>query len=257
MVSLVEAALLGVVQGLTEWLPISSSGHLVIMRQLFGIETPLLFDVMLHLGTVVAVIAFFRKEILRYARTILSWDRYAGGLMIAYIVMGTIPVAAFGFFFHDMIEASFGRLYDVGMLMVLMGFILYNTRFVKGDRKLGLKDAALVGVAQAAALFPGISRSGTTISMALIRKVRKEQAFTFSFMLAIPAIIGASLLELYRASLTHYVFTPPILVGFAVAAVVGYVSLDILRTFVMKRRFYKFAFYCWLVGILTVFASFL
>lgn len=257
MVSLIEAIFLGIVQGFTEWLPVSSSGHLVIMQQVFGIEASLLFDVMLHLGTIVAVVAFFRKEIFRALNAIMRWDIYAGGRTVVYIILGTIPVAVFGFFFYDMIAATFSRLYDVGMLMMLMGFVLYNTRFVGGERKLGVKDALLVGIAQAVALFPGISRSGTTISMALVRKVRKEQAFAFSFMLAIPAIIGASALEIYRTGLTNYAITPAMLVGFGVAAVVGYVSLDILKQFVMKKKFYKFAFYCWAVGILVLTYSFL
>lgn len=257
MVSLVEAVFLGVVQGLTEWLPISSSGHLVIVQQVFGIEAPLMFDVMLHLGTVVAVVAFFRKEIMRALRTIWRWDMYAGGRMISYIILGTIPVAVFGFFFYDIISSTFGRLYDVGMLMLLMGFILFNTRFARGERKLNMKDATLVGVAQASALFPGISRSGATISMALMRRVRKETAFVFSFMLAIPAILGATALELYWAGSSHYIITPDMVVGFIVSAVVGYMSLDIFRQFVMKKKLYKFAFYCWVVGLLVLFYSFL
>jgi undecaprenyl-diphosphatase len=257
VVTLIEAIFLGIVQGLTEWRPISSSGHLVIMQQLFGIEAPLLFDIMLHLGTVLAVIIFFRKEIMKATDAIVRWDVYAGGRFVSYIILGTIPVAVFGFFFYDMVAATFGRLYDVGMMMILMGFILYNTRFAKGERKLGMKDATFVGVAQAAALLPGISRSGTTISMALMRKIRKEQAFAFSFILAIPVIMGASALALYRANLTHYIITADMWVGFVVAGVVGYMSLDVLRQFVMKRRLYKFAFYCWVVGILVIFASFL
>ena len=254
---MVEAVFLGIVQGLTEWLPISSSGHLVIVQQVFGIEASLLFDVMLHLGTLVAVVAFFRKEIINALRTIWRWDTYAGGRMISYIILGTIPVAVFGFFFYDMISLSFGRLHDVGMLMLLMGFILFNTRFAKGERKLNMRDATLVGVAQASALFPGISRSGATISMALMRRVRKEQAFVFSFMLAIPVILGASALEIYRAGLTHYIITPDMVVGFIVSAVVGYMSLDILHRFVMKKKLYKFAFYCWAVGLLVLLYSFL
>jgi undecaprenyl-diphosphatase len=229
------------------------------MRQLFGIEAPLLFDVMLHLGTVLSVLVFFRKEIMKTVDAVMRWDVYAGGRMATYLVLGTIPVAVFGVYFHSTIEATFGQLYDVGMLMLLMGFILYNTRFVKGHRKLNMKDAVVIGVAQTISLLPGISRSGVTIAAGMMRKVDKEQAFVFSFMLAVPVIVGAAGYELYRAGLGvgDYIITSDMWVGFSVAAIVGYMSLDMLRSFVMRQKLYRFAFYCWIVGILVIAASFL
>lgn len=256
MVSLAEAVFLGVVQGLTEWLPISSSGHLVILQQVFGIEASLLFDVLLHAGTVVAVFAFFRKEIWRFLQTVLRWDIYAGGRDVIHVLIATIPVAVVGFFFRDIIALMFQSIHDVGILLVLMGFILFNTKLARGKRKLNLKDAAYVGLAQAASLAPGISRSGITISAALTRGIRKEQAFIFSFMLAIPAILGASVLELYNANLANYTITAEMWVGAVVSAVVGYISLIILRDFLLKGEFYKFGVYCWVVGFSVLLYSF-
>jgi len=251
VVSFVQAVFLGIVQGLTEWLPISSSGHLVILQQIFSIEVPLLFDVMLHIGTVAAVFVFFRREIWKKFQALLRWDVYAGGRMLSYIAVATVPVAVVGYFFRGGIALLFKSLQDVGVLMVFTGFILFNTRAIRGKRKLGLKDAVYVGFAQAASLAPGISRSGMTISTVLMRGVRKEQAFTFSFMLAIPAIIGASVLELYNAQLNgslNYVIMPEMWLGTAVAFVVGYVSLQILKDFIIREKFYKFGVYCWVVG---------
>lgn len=247
-----EAAFLGIIQGLTEWLPISSSGHLVIMQQIFGIEVPLLFDVLLHLGTILSVFVFFREEIEKAVRAVLRWDIYAGGRTVIYIIMGTVPVALTGVLLHDYISSVFNSLHFVGALMLLMGFILFNTRFFEGSRKLDGKDATIIGLAQAVSLLPGISRSGITISTGIIRKIRKEQAFVFSFMLSIPVIIGASAFELYQANLANYAVTPEMLVGAAVAAVVGYASLHLLRRVILETRFYRFAFYCWGVGLMVL-----
>jgi undecaprenyl-diphosphatase len=155
----------------------------------------------------------------------------------------------------------FGNLSDVGVLLIIMGFILFNTRFIEGRRKLDKKDSILIGIAQAAALAPGISRSGVTITVGLLRKIRKEQVFVFSFMLAIPAIIGATAYELYQSGMTDlgsyaYAVSFEMLVGAAVAAVVGYLSLKVLKDFIIKESFYKFGYYCWAVGFLVLLYTF-
>lgn len=257
MVTLLEAAFLGIVQGLTEWLPISSSGHLVILQHVFGIEVPLLFDVMLHGGTVVAVLAFFRRDIWNAFQALLRWDIYAGGRTVVYIMIATVPVAVAGLLLYDFIASEFQNIHDVGILMIIMGFILSNTRYAKGERKLELKDAVHIGLAQVPALLPGISRSGTTISVALMRGVRKRQAFTFSFMLAIPTILGANIYELYKANLANYTITAEMWTGAAVAALVGYLSLTLLEGLLVNDRFYKFGFYCWAVGFVVLLYSFI
>jgi undecaprenyl-diphosphatase len=252
MVAWFDAILLGFVQGITEWLPISSSGHLVIVQQLLGIEAPFIFDVLLHFGSLLAIVAFFRKELWGMLQTVLRNDFRAGGRIIVFALVGTIPVGVVGILAHDMIAGAFGNIHDVGVLMVLMGFILFNTRFVKGERKMSLLDAFWIGVAQATALAPGISRSGTTISMALMRQVRKEQAFVFSFMLSIPAILGANAYELYKGGFDLTALTPEMGLGVVIAAIVGYATLDMLRKFVLEGRLYKFAYYCWAVGFLIL-----
>jgi undecaprenyl-diphosphatase len=257
MVAWFDAILLGFVQGITEWLPVSSSGHLVIVQQLLGIEAPLLFDVLLHFGSLLAIVAFFRKELWSMVQTVLRKDLRAGGRIIIFALVGTLPVAIVGILARDMIAGAFGNLHDVGVLMVLMGFILFNTRFVKGEKKMGLIDAFWIGIAQATALAPGISRSGTTISMALMRKVRKEQAFVFSFMLSIPAILGANAYEMYRSGFDFSAITPEMGMGVVIAAMVGYATLDMLRKFVLESRLYKFSYYCWAVGFLILAYTFI
>jgi undecaprenyl-diphosphatase len=252
MVGIFEAALLGFVQGITEWLPVSSSGHLVILQHILGIQMPIVFDVFLHFGSLLAIVVFFRKEIWNFAQPFARLDFMANGRTALYVVIGTVPVAIAGLLFHDLFAASFNNLHDVGVLMVLMGFILFNTRWMKGEKKLGLSDALWMGIAQAAALAPGISRSGTTISMGLMRKVRKEQAFVFSFMLSIPAILGANAYEFYKAGFDLSGISVEMIAGVAVAAVVGYVTLDMLRRIVLSGRLHMFAYYCWAVGFTIV-----
>lgn len=250
--SFVEAVFLGVVQGMTEWLPISSSGHLAIVQHYLNIQAPLLFDVMLHLGTIIALVAFFRRQILRALQTIGRMDIYGGGRTILYVIIATVPVALAGMFFRETVVDLFQDMHNISMLFIIMGFILINTRNQDGNKKLNLYDAVAIGSAQAFAIVPGISRSGVTISTALIRGVRRRQAFIFSFLLAVPAILGASAYEIHRAGAIDYDITPEMWVGTAVSAVVGYASLMILKDSIERSNFYKFGYYCWALGFLLL-----
>ena len=254
MTTLLEAVFLGLVQGLAEWLPISSSGHLVILQQMMGIKASLFFDVMLHLGTLLAVLAFFWKDILKILKSISKLDfRSESGRFIPHIIVGTIPVALFGYFLYDFFEMLFSSLYIVGLALLVTGSMLYLTKFKQGRRKVNLFESVLIGIAQTFALIPGISRSGTTISAGLFRGLDRTEAFKFSFLLSIPAVLGANLFELTRVA--TYGIDVAIVLGTAISAFIGYVSLKFLFKTLKKGKFYLFSFYCWVVGaIVLIFA---
>jgi len=178
MPSLPEAALLGIIQGLTEWLPVSSSGHLVLFQQLFDIEQPLMLDVALHAGSLVVILIFLRQAILSIV--IAIWRRdFASeyGRLAMYLVIGTAPVALAGYFLHDIFEALFDNVLAVGVALLVTGFILLSTRYHEGRQDTGYRSSLLVGIAQAASLVPGLSRSGATISTGLLSGIRREKAF--------------------------------------------------------------------------------
>jgi len=266
-VSPFEAILLGIVQGLTEFLPISSSGHLVLFQHLLGFRQPeILFDVCLHVGTLAAVCAVFFKDILQITTTILrlpAKSRAAGGLknlyradeavrMAALIVLGSVPTGLLGLLFHQYAERIFTSVALVGVMLLVTGCMLWFTRRVtdRGRPALGLtaKDALLVGLAQGMAILPGISRSGATISAALVVGVDRKTAGRYSFLLSIPAILGALLLEADASMSQTSIPVSTMLIGAVAAAGVGYAALKILLFVVHRGKIYRFAPYCWLVG---------
>ena len=248
MVNLLEAVFLGLVQGLTEWLPISSSGHLVIAQELLGMEVPLFFDVLLHFGTIIAVLALFWKDILKILKSLFNLDfKSQDGKLGLYIIVGNVPIALTGYFLHDLFEVLFSNLFVVGIALIITGILLFLTKYSRGRRKLNVFDSLFVGIAQAFALIPGLSRSGLTISTGLFRGLDKESVFKFSFLLAVPAVIGANLLELNALELEL-----EMIVGTVIAAVVGYLSLKFLFRTLQKGKFYWFSVYCWVVGVVLV-----
>lgn len=256
MVNLADAVLLGALQGVTEWLPVSSSGHLALAQALLGLQVPLLFDVLLHAGTLLAVIVFFRKDVWRLLSAALRMDfRSEYGRMAAMVAVGTVPVALAGFFLRDAIGALFGSPLAIGVSMLLMGALLYATKLFRpaAGRAVGVKDALFIGAAQALSLVPGISRSGSTIAAGLSRHVDRQKALLFSFMLSIPAVAGASAFELYSAGtagIGAIGFEGAIAV--AVAAAVGYGAITLLKKVFDSGRLHVFAYYCWAVGTAVI-----
>ena len=268
-----EAILLGIIQGLTEFLPVSSSGHLVLFQQLFGLkEAELFFDVCVHLGTLLAVMVVFRKEITNIisalARLLSSrgskktlWQKIESDpdLKLALlIVIGSIPTAVMGFLFRGIADRLFASAFIVGLMLILTGLLLWITRWAAphgekpGADRLTFQNALIIGVVQGLAIVPGISRSGSTISIGLLRGISREAAARYSFLLSIPAIIGAGLLSL-KAGLSQ---ADPVirisLLGAVTAAFVGYGALRCLLHLVKKGRLHLFAPYCWLAGILAI-----
>jgi undecaprenyl-diphosphatase len=252
MVTLIEVFILAVVQGLTEWLPISSSGHLVITQKALGLNLPLIYSVMLHLGTLIVVLTVFRKDILEIIKAVAKRDfETEEGKLAMFIVVGSVPIAFTGFVFHDFFESLFSNLPAVGLALLITGFMLFFSEKRIGNRKMGMLDSLLIGVAQAIAIIPGISRSGATISTGLLRKVDKTTAFKYSFLLSAPAIAGATVMESKELVLGN-IDLIPLLLGTIVSMIVGYASLKILKKIVMNQKFHLFAYYCWAVGVLII-----
>ncbi len=255
---LMWAALLGALQGLTEWLPISSSGHLVIVQRLISYES-VLFDAMVHGGTLLAVLVAFREDVLALIRGLASLPlallpgRSLGseGRLALFTLVSTLPIVLVGLLLADAIEGMFSDTKVVGIGLFITGAFLLATKRSKESRELDLRTSLLMGLAQALAVVPGISRSGSTISAGMIGGLRRDEAVTFSFLLSIPAIAGALTLELIRSPLGE-VIAPVNLVGFLSSFVVGLVAIRILIAVVRRRELHLFSYYCFALGVVLM-----
>ena len=255
-----QAALLGLLQGLTEFLPVSSSGHLVLVRSLWE-SSPhdLVFEVTVHLATLIAVVAYYRNDIATITRRLLTNDpREVEGMSarrwVGLIVLASVPAAVVGLLLKSQIEATFADPVGVGYRLLATGALLFSTvPMVARKERLGVGAAVLIGVAQAVAILPGISRSGATIVAAIWMGTRHEQAARFSFLLSLPAVGGAFLLEtLGAASLSGGLATiqwPSALIGFVVALVSGYLAVALLIRALGRGKFAYFGIWCWAVGL--------
>jgi undecaprenyl-diphosphatase len=248
---LLQAIILSVVQGLTEWLPISSSGHLVIAQRLMGLSVPVAFDVFLHLGTLVAVVVFFWRDIVNILKSLLTLNtKDANFKLLVYIIIGTVPTAVIGLLFLQFFESLFSSGRAVGVGFLITGALLLSSKLRKGEKNLGWLSSLIMGIFQGIAIAPGISRSGSTISAGLFSGVNKDEVFRYSFLLSIPAILGATVLEYRGLALSDLgLYT---VVGAAIAAVSGYVAIRIVRRVLLSERFYLFAVYCFLAGLLVL-----
>lgn len=263
----IETIFLGIVQGLTEFLPVSSSGHLVIFENLLGMKEPeILLDASLHLGTLIAVCIYFRKDLVNMVTELWSFvspssnkeDLKPNARLAMMVVLGTVPTAIIGLAFKDSIEKAFGSLFVVGIMLLITGVIVGITRFIPKAHctatRVGPLIALAIGVAQGLAIMPGISRSGSTIVCALLLGLDRELAGRFSFLLAIPAILGAVVLQL-DADAIQRVGVAPLILGLVSSGIIGFLALKLLMGIVKKGHFYYFAPYCWGVGLLTLYFS--
>jgi len=257
MVTLIEALILAVVQGLTEWMPVSSSGHLVITQTVLGLNPPLIFDVMLHVGTLIVVLTVFRKDIADIIKAVIKRDfETEEGKLALFIVVGSVPIAIIGFVFYDFFKSLFSNLFAVGVAIIITGLVIFFSEKRIGNRKMGILDSLLIGLAQAVTIIPGISRSGITVATGLLRKIDKTKAFRYSFLLSVPAVIGATVME-SRDLVLGNMDMAPLFLGATISMIVGYVSLKLLQKIVMNEKFHLFAYYCWTVGIaIILFISF-
>jgi len=275
MEDILRAIVLGIIQGLTEFLPISSSGHLIIARELFGWEftDELTFDVALHLGTTAAVLIYFARDWLNMARSGLAWlaghrgvrsddpatadnriGRAADAHVLGLVIAGSIPIAIAGFLLQDWIEDEVRSPIVASAMLIVFAFVLLAAeRIGRGTRSMHearTSDALAIGSAQAIALIPGISRSGITISAALVRGLDRTSAARFSFLLSTPAIGGAALLTLGEA-ISDGVLDDNldiIIAGFVTSAVIGWLSIAILMKIIQTHSFLPFVIYRIIAG---------
>lgn len=261
-----QAVIVGIVQGLTEFLPVSSSAHLIFVQELLGINQPgIAFDVLLHLGTLVAVVGYFFKDIVEMIKAFVSSiiDLFRGSFREGFrndpykklawmVIVGTIPAGVVGMLFDTQIEAAFQSITISAFFLLVTGTLLYvSQRLNVGNRDIknsGLKDSIIVGIGQAFAILPGLSRSGTTISSGLLIGLDKEFAAKFSFLLAIPAILGAALTQFDGIGAGFDANFLPYILGFLASVISGYLAISILLKLIRERSLDIFAFYCWIVG---------
>lgn len=264
---MLTAILLGIIQGISEFLPISSSGHLVLAQNYLklmggksiGNSEDITLEIILHLGTLVAIVAIYRRDILGLIKNSIAKNketRKSAWLYISYVIVASIPIAIVGLKFKDAIESLFKNPIYASSFLLLTGIILYLSKFgkEKGDGKLTYKSALIIGVSQAFAILPGISRSGSTISTALLCGVNRKEAGRFSFMIFLPAVAGVTLkmiLELVEENRLASVLSAEIAAGFLASVIVGFFTLTFLLKFIDKGNFYLFSFYCIAVGIIS------
>lgn len=249
-----EGILLGIVQALTEFLPVSSSGHLVLAEYFLKIHTPgIAMEVVLHLGTLISILVFYFSELKKLFIDFFTNQDPAGRQMVWALAIATIPAVIVGLGFESKIDAFFSNPVLVSTALIFTGFVLFSTRFIKagGNDNILIVSAVAIGIAQAVAIIPGISRSGMTISVALILGISNITAARFSFILAIPALLGAGILKLNEAlQLTSNISAGAIIGGFFSSAVVGYLVIGLLIKLISRDKFWLFSIYCWIIGLI-------
>ena len=273
MMSFLTAVLLGLVQGIAEFLPVSSSGHLVLLQNIFNVEeADLLFDVLLHLGTLTAVVAVYWRDIRGVIRggfgligigpdkgktTRKNFNRRR---MALFLIIGSLPLVL-AMLVKDYVEVMYHSTALVSLMLMINGLILFfSDRFSRGTKT--LQDARgfhalAVGLAQVLAVVPGLSRSGTTISMGMVCGFKRSFAVQFSFLLSVPAVLGATVVSIYNAASAGIdpAMLPRYLCGMAASAVAGYFSIRLLRYLAAHNYFGGFAYYCWGAGLIALVLS--
>jgi undecaprenyl-diphosphatase len=266
-----QAVILGIVQGLTEPLPVSSSAHLVIVPAWIpGFKPPtVLFDVILHLGTLISILFFLRREILAIVASLLpsrgqaalsategGEERRANRRIALLIVVATFLTGTIGLLFKDRIEALFDSIETTAVMLLVTGVLLFLSDRVKkttrGDQELNFGDGIVIGLVQAVALVPGISRSGSTMAFGIFRGLKRETAARFSFLLSIPAIAGAVVLKVAETAPPSTSEWAALGVGFLTAAGTGLLALKLLFALIKRVGLGPFAYYCWFVGAATL-----
>jgi undecaprenyl-diphosphatase len=275
---IIQAIIIGIVQGLTEFLPVSSSAHLVFVPEIMGIQSSLAFDILLHIGTLAAVVAYFWKDILHMIKAFLSslMDIPRGQFKKGFqedqfkklawlIIIGTIPAALMGIFLKDFFEGLFSNVPAVGFFLIITGFLLWGSERVskrtkaedrKSIKEVSVSNSLLIGIAQGFAIAPGISRSGATISTGLFLGLERELAARYSFLLSIIAILGAALVQAKDITAGFDFNTSAFIAGFVAAAISGYLAIKLMLKLIKERSLLIFAYYCWIVGTATLLLSF-
>ena len=273
---IIQAIILGIVQGLTEFLPVSSSAHLVFMPEILKVQSSLVFDTILHVGSLVAVVIYFWKDIIHMLKSFFSSlmdiprRQFRKGIredkfkkLAWFVIIGTIPAGLAGVLFKDTFEGLFNDVFIVGFFLIITGFLLWGSEMMSRKvnnktnlKEMSLKNSILIGIAQAFAIAPGISRSGATISAGLFLGIERELAARYSFLLSIPAILGAALVQVKDISSID-VSTAVIIAGFIAAAVTGYIAIKIVLKLIQEKNLLIFAYYCWIIGPIAMILAYI
>ncbi|MDR0559329.1 MAG: undecaprenyl-diphosphate phosphatase [Prevotellaceae bacterium] len=254
-----DALILGIVQGLTEFLPVSSSGHLLLSKEILGIQNTdnLTFEITVHAATVLSTLTVFRKDILKLLNGLFKFEYNKETRYILAILVSMIPVMIVGLFFKDEVEKLFGEgVMLVGiMLLVTAGLLFFSHISKNGKKPITYKNAFITGIAQACAVLPGLSRSGATISTGLILGVDRNSIARFSFLMVLIPVLGEAFLELVKgefSSAESQISTVPLMVGFFGAYVSGLVACKLMIKIVTQIKLYWFAIYCTAAGIVAI-----
>ena len=273
---IIQAIILGIVQGLTEFLPVSSSAHLVFVPEILKVQSSLVFDTILHVGSLVAVVIYFWKDIIHMLKSFFSSlmdiprRQFREGIkedkfkkLAWFVIIGTIPAGLAGVLFKDTFEALFNDVFIVGFFLIITGFLLWGSEMMSRRvnnktslKEMSLKNSILIGIAQAFAIAPGISRSGATISAGLFLGIERELAARYSFLLSIPAILGAALVQMKDIS-TIDVSATVFIAGFIAAAVTGYIAIKIVLKLIQEKNLLIFAYYCWIIGPIAMILAYI
>jgi undecaprenyl-diphosphatase len=275
---LIQAIILGIVQGLAEFLPVASAGQVILVTHILGVTFPsqsdaLAFNTLLHLGTLTAIVGFFYKDLIKIIRAFIAsiidifQKKFKKGLKddvykrLAWLMlMSTIPAAIVGGLFNKQFEILFGSVVAVGVFLIINGFILYSTNYArKGEdtvKQLSFRNAFLIGVFESLALFPGISRSGTSISAGLFLGLERECAARFAFLIALPVIAAAVIFEIKNIGALSQNSPITMVAAYLAVVIFGYLSIGLLIRLIKSTSLKIFAYYCWIVGALTLILSY-
>ena len=274
-----QAIILGIVQGLAEFLPIASAGQVIIVTHILNVTFPnqsgaIAFNTLLHLGTLTAVVGFFWRDLIKIIKAFVNsllnlvQGTFMDGLkedvhkrLAWLLIVGTIPVAIVGILFTKQFEALFNNVVAVGIFLIINGFILVLSEHfaTRGDKRvmgLTFKNSLIIGVFESLALFPGISRSGSSISAGLLFGLERQCAARYAFLLAIPAIAGAVIVEYKNIGALTETNTASIIAAYLAVVIFGYLSIGLLIRLIKSTSLRVFAYYCWIVGALTLILSY-
>lgn len=248
--SFYDSIILGIIQGLTEFLPISSSGHLVLVEAILGVESEgVSFELMLHLGTLLAILIYFRSRIWSLVTCLFDRSMARERKIVFYLVVGTIPAGLAGLFLSDVFDRAFSSPVQTSLMLLATGLILFSTRFARTTgRDITVVTAVAIGVAQAVAILPGISRSGATIAAGMLGGVKPSEAAEFSFLLAVPAIAGAAVLKSGELIQIDPSLAESYVVGTVTALVFSLLAVHTVLKIIRRGKFAYFSYYCFAAG---------
>jgi undecaprenyl-diphosphatase len=254
---MIQTIILGLIQGFAEWLPISSTAHLRTVEHFWDLKVTPLFNAALHVGTLVVVVFFFRREVKSILLALVHLDfKSEYGQLIPPIIIATVPTAIIGLLYVQFLEGALQTMLAIGITFLVGATIVYTSKVGKENTGTITYTVALImGAAQGFAIFPGISRSGVTISAALLLGLKREKAFKFSFLLSIPAIIGDLVVEAYRDRgqlAAQGIGSIELLAGVLVAMIAGYFAIRLVSKIVASKKFHYFAFYTWTLGLTLI-----